>query len=254
MPNREDFNEDEVRIAFDVAKQVGKGEMTKREAHAYLIPLLRTKPGSVDAFIDGYVAMRDGTEYNRALSNTAVECFVNAFARDGGVEARERALRAVMLNIEYYERSHKPPNGRRVYRREQRKLHSRLTVDSVSGSAVYPDEVDRSTGKLFEGALRSVTVNQFERNDEARRRAIAHYGCRCHVCAFDFELRYGAIGRGFIHVHHIIDIATIGAEYQVDPIRDLRPVCPNCHAMLHTTRPAMSVDELRRLIMQPRPL
>jgi 5-methylcytosine-specific restriction protein A len=30
----------------------------------------------------------------------------------------------------------------------------------------------------------------------------------------------------------------------LDPEADLRPVCPNCHAMLHRTKPAMSVSEL----------
>jgi 5-methylcytosine-specific restriction protein A len=35
--------------------------------------------------------------------------------------------------------------------------------------------------------------------------------------------------------------------YVVDPINDLRPVCPNCHAMLHFGRSdPIPVDELRR--------
>jgi len=253
MQNREDFNEDEVKIAFGIAQQVASRQMTRSEARAYLIPELRTKPGTVDAFIAGYVGMRDGAEYQRALSNIAVEYFVNAFTRDGGPEARARALRALMLNIEFYERSHKPANGRKVFRREQRALHARLTADAVDRPPIYPDEVDSATIKLFEGAARQVSVNQYERNEAARRQAIAHYGCRCYVCNFDFESRYGALGHGFIHVHHVVDIATIGAEYQVDPVRDLRPVCPNCHAMLHTSKPAMNVDDLRQLIeQQPR--
>jgi Predicted restriction endonuclease len=68
------------------------------------------------------------------------------------------------------------------------------------------------------------------------------------VCGFDFEKRYGAIGVGFIHVHHLVDIASIGGRYQVDPVRDLRPVCPNCHAMLHREKPALSIQELKRQI------
>jgi 5-methylcytosine-specific restriction protein A len=68
------------------------------------------------------------------------------------------------------------------------------------------------------------------------------------VCGFDFEKSYGEIGKGFIHVHHKVDIATIGKSYQVDPINDLIPVCPNCHAMLHTEKPAMDIETLRQII------
>ncbi|MDC9497701.1 MULTISPECIES: HNH endonuclease [unclassified Pseudoalteromonas] len=46
-----------------------------------------------------------------------------------------------------------------------------------------------------------------------------------------------------MHVHHIVPISDIGDEYQVDPIRDLRPVCPNCHAMLHR-KGNISIKEL----------
>jgi 5-methylcytosine-specific restriction protein A len=68
------------------------------------------------------------------------------------------------------------------------------------------------------------------------------------VCGFDFAKLYGEIGEGFIHVHHLRDLATVGGEYEVDPIKDLRPVCPNCHAMLHVETPAIGIEDLRALI------
>lgn len=66
----------------------------------------------------------------------------------------------------------------------------------------------------------------------------------------DFEKMYGEIGRGFIHVHHIVPISTIGEEYKIDPIKDLVPVCPNCHAMLHKGKEGevLTVDELKEII------
>jgi putative restriction endonuclease len=99
-----------------------------------------------------------------------------------------------------------------------------------------------------EGALRSVTVNAYERNPRARADCIAHYGPTCRACEFDFAKYYGPIGAGYIHVHHVRDLASIGKEYHVDPIKDLSPVCPNCHAMLHTERPAMTIETLRTII------
>jgi 5-methylcytosine-specific restriction protein A len=56
------------------------------------------------------------------------------------------------------------------------------------------------------------------------------------------------LGEGFIHVHHLNPIATIAEEYELDPENDLRPVCPNCHAMLHRKKETLSIEELRTLL------
>ncbi|MCX7418510.1 MAG: HNH endonuclease [Planctomycetia bacterium] len=68
------------------------------------------------------------------------------------------------------------------------------------------------------------------------------------VCAFDFALVYGAVGEGLIHVHHLRELSEIGEEYEVDPIRDLRPVCPNCHFVIHQRRLCFSIDEVRAFL------
>lgn len=64
----------------------------------------------------------------------------------------------------------------------------------------------------------------------------------CCVCGFNFEKIYGEIGVGYIEVHHLKPLNEINEKYQVDPVKDLRPVCPNCHAMLHKAN--VSIDEL----------
>ena len=33
--------------------------------------------------------------------------------------------------------------------------------------------------------------------------------------------------KDLIQVHHLVPLSAIGKKYRVDPIRDLRPVCPN---------------------------
>jgi 5-methylcytosine-specific restriction enzyme A len=92
------------------------------------------------------------------------------------------------------------------------------------------EEVDDGAG-LIEGAVRQIVVNAYERNGAARRECVRHYGPRCLVCGFDFKEAFGALGHNYIHVHHVIPLASIGQEYRVDPINDLRPVCPNCHSV-----------------------
>ncbi len=99
-----------------------------------------------------------------------------------------------------------------------------------------------------EGSKKKVTVNAYERNPKARKECIAYYGTSCVVCGFNFAEVYGEIGEGFIHVHHLKPLSDIGAEYEVDPINDLRPVCPNCHAMIHKRNPPYTIEEMKRLL------
>lgn len=98
---------------------------------------------------------------------------------------------------------------------------------------------------LIEGTQQRVEQNSYERNREARSQCIAHHGQACSVCGFDFGQVYGEFVGGFIHVHHLRPISMAGGAYRVDPIADLRPVCPNCHAAIHACDPPLDAEELR---------
>jgi len=129
-------------------------------------------------------------------------------------------------------------------------VYSALSIKAVTFEtkfSVLPTE-EPTPSKFIEGATRVVSVNAYERNPKARKACIEHYGFHCAVCGFNFATFYGDIGEGFIHVHHLKDLATVGGEYLVDPVQDLRPVCPNCHAMLHVESPAMSIERLQALV------
>jgi 5-methylcytosine-specific restriction protein A len=101
-----------------------------------------------------------------------------------------------------------------------------------------------------EGAVTRVEVNRYERDRAARAACIAHHGTTCVVCSFDFEAVYGRLGRDFIHVHHLKELSTLGPAYMVNPVRDLRPLCANCHAMAHRQRPALTPSQLRKRLRQ----
>lgn len=116
-------------------------------------------------------------------------------------------------------------------------------LEQFSLPLISPDEIAPSPA-FPEGAAKQTWVNGYERNQAARRTCIEHYGANCIVCKLSFAERYGEIGVGFIHVHHVIPLAHVRHEYEVDPIRDLRPVCPNCHAMLHRVNPPLTIEDL----------
>lgn len=124
-----------------------------------------------------------------------------------------------------------------------RKLEERWfdrTLKKVAKSA--------SGGTYKEGAVRSILSRRYERSPQARRECLEANGYSCAVCGFDFERTYGELGRNFIHVHHVKPLSTLGKAYEIDPRTDLVPICPNCHAMIHRTDPARSVEELKKAI------
>ena len=122
-----------------------------------------------------------------------------------------------------------------------------FTIVTKGDKDPFPDEVDENATHI-EGAVQRVLVSRYERDPVAREKALRHHGLSCQVCDFDFQKFYGAIGEGFIHVHHVVPLSQIANSYVVDPVHDLIPVCPNCHAMLHKRMPPFSIEELRSIV------
>lgn len=113
----------------------------------------------------------------------------------------------------------------------------------------FSGEIEKT--ELFkEGATKQVTVNSYERNSAARKECLKKFGYNCQVCNMSFSHTYGDIGKSFIHVHHLKPLAGVTGEYELNPGKDLVPVCPNCHAMLHASNPPLSIAELKELIIK----
>ncbi len=104
------------------------------------------------------------------------------------------------------------------------------------------------TFDLSEGTPLETTHNVYERNPEARRRCLEHYGYTCAVCAMSFGKVYGSAAEKIIHVHHLKPLSEATAERAVDPVADLRPVCPNCHEVLHAGGGCRSIEDVKGLL------
>ena len=113
-----------------------------------------------------------------------------------------------------------------------------IPTDQIPEEVLHPE-------KYTEGASRTVSINAYERNPKARVACILHHGTTCVVCGFNFQHIYGEIGKGIIHVHHLIPLSEIKGTYELDPIKDLVPVCPNCHAIIHSTQPSLTIEQLK---------
>jgi 5-methylcytosine-specific restriction enzyme A len=99
-----------------------------------------------------------------------------------------------------------------------------------------------------EGGKKHTLTTRYERNPKAREACLKHYGYKCKICGFDFEEEYGAIGKGIIHVHHVNKASYTNKEHSIDPIKELIPLCPNCHTVVHSKKEMFSIVEMKEII------
>ena len=101
-----------------------------------------------------------------------------------------------------------------------------------------------------EKTVTKVRVNRYERDPAARAACLQVHRTVCRRSGFDFAKQYAAEFDRLIAVHHL-DPMALGRR-ETDPIRDLVPVCFNCHAVMHRRRPdPYSVNEVRGLLGLP---
>lgn len=116
---------------------------------------------------------------------------------------------------------------------------------------VFPDEMPMSE-PLVEGATSRTVVTIYERSRKARNECIRAHGTTCCVCDVSLDIIYGPIASKVIHVHHVRPLSARGGEHAVDPVNDLRPVCPNCHTVIHLEGEVRGLEEVRELVAQQR--
>lgn len=68
----------------------------------------------------------------------------------------------------------------------------------------------------------------------------------CECCGFDFNLKYGSLGEGFIECHHTKPVSKMEPGEKTS-LEDLSLVCSNCHRMIHRQQPWLTIDELKKL-------
>lgn len=132
---------------------------------------------------------------------------------------------------------------------EEKLLLHKYYQESAASDPTFPDEIEYTDVMLPEGKTKQILVNIRERNSKARRINIGRYGTRCAVCEVDLGEVYGAEFSGKIHVHHLNPIGETRGEHEVNPLEDLRPVCPNCHMIIHCKQnPPYTIEEVKQML------
>lgn len=230
----------EIELLFKIAEKFYDNELTLKEA-LYLLEKENINRNSAVDYLYNYSNLVNGKIFTRTMNIPSTKYYLENILRTKGLNILHNALQSLSLHIDYYEGI----SGSNVKKRKA--ILNEYFSKYERNIDTYFDE-DNESLKLTEGTVKTVIVNIYERNAYARYKCIQYHGCICSVCEFDFGKTYGELGVGFIHVHHLKEISEIKKEYEVNYRTDLKPVCPNCHAMLHKRRPAYSIEELKILI------
>jgi 5-methylcytosine-specific restriction enzyme A len=100
-----------------------------------------------------------------------------------------------------------------------------------------------------EGKRKAYYGHRYERIGKNRKKAIEIHGTSCFGCGINLEEKYGERGEGFIEVHHIKPLSHQGKEIVIDPEKDLIPLCPNCHRIVHRfPSEILTISQLREII------
>ncbi len=113
------------------------------------------------------------------------------------------------------------------------------------------DKADPSDPDSYlEGNPQERLVRYYERSRDARNDCIKMHKAICAVCGLCFGEKYGKEFENLIQVHHLRPLGFRNAR-KTDAVKDLRPICPNCHAMAHWDKhkkPPRSIDELKKIV------
>jgi 5-methylcytosine-specific restriction protein A len=108
------------------------------------------------------------------------------------------------------------------------------------------EDVD-ADASASEGDAREILSRRYERRPVNREICLSVRGQRCFCCNIDFGEVYGAFADGYIEIHHTTPASEMGPGYKINPVTELVPVCSNCHSVIHLTKPARNVNEVKAI-------
>ena len=122
----------------------------------------------------------------------------------------------------------------------------------IADDDLIETEVEKDIDGRPEGKIKIYYTTTYERIPKYKEAAIrANKGYTCKCCGFDFEKKYGELGKNFIEVHHVVPLASRKECIVPDVDNDLVCLCPNCHRMIHRKKEngeIYKVEELQKII------
>ncbi len=121
-----------------------------------------------------------------------------------------------------------------------------INVDSYSSENVTNNNDEARDSEIKEEEVTSTLSNK----ERIKKECIEYYGAICDICGFDYGYTYGEQYESEIEVHNVNGYNNDEDEIleDSDPVKDLIPICRNCHHIIHNSKNPVSVDRLREMI------
>ncbi len=120
----------------------------------------------------------------------------------------------------------------------------------VGGATTFRLEEDESE-LTEEDATKLREHKAYDRQSGLSAKVKNAHGYVCKACGFDFERRYGEVGRRYIEAHHLVPFAELkGKKRRVDPAKDFTVLCANCHRMIHKSGHSEDLLGFKKVIRQ----
>lgn len=130
-------------------------------------------------------------------------------------------------------------------------IEYKAAAEEIDLTRVLPNTAQQEQN-YDEGRIYESHCTRRERDRDAREACIREKGCKCAICGFDFEAKYGEAGKGFIEVHHLNPLSNTDGEHSIKS-NELIPICSNCHSIIHRKKPdginnPFTIDEMKKIL------
>jgi predicted HNH restriction endonuclease len=123
------------------------------------------------------------------------------------------------------------------------------SIQAIKYEDLKVKQISEKEPDISEGSYLELISHKYERDSSIKNLAIKIHGLNCQACGFNFEMKYGRLGKDFIEIHHKNPLGQIKQKHIVDPKTDIAVLCSNCHRMVHREREnILSVAELKSIL------
>lgn len=197
---------------------------------------VRFAPSRFLGYVYNELHKHDPTQTDGRETNIAINTILGEKAAPEIVLERKYLAYCMRLNIQ--------PNRSGAYGVQRKywtlELQHDLFDNDESGDVFTEGELIERTHIARE---RNSQVIQIAKNKFKRKNGKLF----CEACGFDFEAKYGKLGRDVIEAHHTIAVSDMLPGHKTSP-KDIVLLCANCHLMVHKRRPWLRMDQLHKLL------
>ncbi|SHE53365.1 5-methylcytosine-specific restriction enzyme A [Arenibacter palladensis] len=229
------WHRDEIILALDLYFKIEPGQIhTKNPEVIALSEVLNKLP--IHEERPDVLKFRNQNGVSLKLSNFLA---IDPDSRRKGMQAHSR------LDKEIFEEF---VNGKTELSKIANQIKSTVNSSSLN-LRLFSVENEEEVNTVKEGQVIYKLHKYRERNSKIIRSKKDRYfktngKLDCEVCGFDFYLKYGELGKGFIECHHKKPLSELEPNTETK-LSDLALVCANCHRMLHKEISTLNIDDLK---------